>query len=221
MPIKELVIAMGEKVPADIRRITNGLQYRDFITVGLLLNKLSIKNENKAKNEHDLIKDNWIYIQEPEVKIGRLQIFNNWSPYMVADKSKVWLGLEYLNKLTSFYNYNLRIVATTSNHTNLIEEYSGFRVGNLTDNFRLTLGKLVSGKNGYFSVYNNSNFSTFDFGNKNLANKYSSGFWHVVNKTYCFSCTDKLKLKISSTIVNLSFGRNVQVFITKMFLVLN
>lgn len=95
MPIKDLLIAMGEQVPADIRRISDGLQYRDFITVGLLLNKLSIKNENTVKTEHDLIKDNWIYIQEPEVKIGRLQIFNNWSPYMVADKSKVWLGLEY------------------------------------------------------------------------------------------------------------------------------
>ncbi len=42
-----------------------------------------------------LVKDNWIYIQEPDVKVGRLQIFNNWSPYMVADPQTVWIGLEY------------------------------------------------------------------------------------------------------------------------------
>jgi protoporphyrinogen oxidase len=42
-----------------------------------------------------LVPDNWVYIQERDVKVGRLQIFNNWSPYMVADMSKVWIGLEY------------------------------------------------------------------------------------------------------------------------------
>ena len=41
------------------------------------------------------MRDNWIYIQEPDVLVGRLQIFNNWSPYMVADPTKVWIGLEY------------------------------------------------------------------------------------------------------------------------------
>jgi hypothetical protein len=136
-------------------------------------------------------------------------------------QANFWLGLEYLNKLTSLYSYNLRIVATTTNHTNLIEEYSSFRVGNLSENFRLTLGKLISGKNGYFTVYNNTDFSTIDFGNKKLAKKYSAGYWHTENKTYCFSCVDKLNLRISSTIVNLSYGRNIQIFTTKMFLFLN
>jgi protoporphyrinogen oxidase len=41
------------------------------------------------------VPDNWIYVQEHEVRVGRLQIFNNWSPYMVADPDKVWIGLEY------------------------------------------------------------------------------------------------------------------------------
>lgn len=95
MPIKELIVAMGEQVPANIKRISDGLQYRDFITVGLLLNKLAIKNETNVETINQLVPDNWIYIQEPDVKIGRLQIFNNWSPYMVADQNKVWIGLEY------------------------------------------------------------------------------------------------------------------------------
>jgi protoporphyrinogen oxidase len=61
----------------------------------LLLNELKIKNESKLKTINNLVPDNWIYIQERDVKIGRLQIFNNWSPYLVNDPDKVWIGLEY------------------------------------------------------------------------------------------------------------------------------
>jgi protoporphyrinogen oxidase len=93
MPIKELVRALevgGAKVAASVREISEGLQYRDFITVGVLANKLDVKGPDGG-----LIRDTWIYIQEPDVMLGRLQIFNNWSPYMVADPTKVWIGLEY------------------------------------------------------------------------------------------------------------------------------
>jgi protoporphyrinogen oxidase len=95
MPVKELINAMGESVPRQVKEISEGLQYRDFITVGLLLNKLKIKNETRITTLNGLVPDNWIYIQERDVKVGRLQIFNNWSPYMVSDIEKVWLGLEY------------------------------------------------------------------------------------------------------------------------------
>lgn len=95
MPVKDMIKAMGEKVPSHVMKISDGLQYRDFITVGLLLNKLKIKNETKINTLNGLVPDNWIYIQEREVKVGRLQVFNNWSPYMVADIDKVWIGLEY------------------------------------------------------------------------------------------------------------------------------
>jgi len=90
MPVKELVGSMNGEVPADMREISEGLVYRDFITVGLLLTKLKVRDQNSR-----LISDNWIYIQEPEVRAGRLQIFNNWSPYMVADPNTVWIGVEY------------------------------------------------------------------------------------------------------------------------------
>jgi protoporphyrinogen oxidase len=95
MPVRDLITAMEDKVPADIKTVSEGLQYRDFITVGLLLNKLKIKNGTKITTLNGLVPDNWIYIQERDVKVGRLQIFNNWSPYMVADLDKVWIGLEY------------------------------------------------------------------------------------------------------------------------------
>jgi protoporphyrinogen oxidase len=93
MPIKDLVRAMGDAVPPHIRNISEGLLYRDFITVGLLLENVKIQDRTAAGAR--LARDNWIYIQEPDVRVGRLQIFNNWSPYMVADPQTVWLGLEY------------------------------------------------------------------------------------------------------------------------------
>lgn len=94
MPVKDLINSM-DNVPVDIQKIAGGLMYRDFITVGLLLNELKIKNETRQKTVNDIVPDNWIYIQERDVKLGRLQIFNNWSPYLVNDDSKVWIGLEY------------------------------------------------------------------------------------------------------------------------------
>ena len=95
MPVKDLVAAMGSKVPETVKKVALNLQYRDFITVGLLLNKLKIKNETNVAAADGLVPDNWIYIQEKDVKIGRLQIYNNWSPYMVVDPGKIWIGLEY------------------------------------------------------------------------------------------------------------------------------
>ncbi|MDR1631253.1 MAG: NAD(P)/FAD-dependent oxidoreductase [Oscillospiraceae bacterium] len=96
MPIKDLVAAIESEVPEAVREIASGLPYRDFITAGLLLNKLKIKNETKLKTVSNIVPDCWIYIQERDVRIGRLQVFNNWSPYMVKDlENTVWVGLEY------------------------------------------------------------------------------------------------------------------------------
>jgi protoporphyrinogen oxidase len=95
MPMRELVRALRADVPENVREVSEGLEYRDFITVGILANKLDVSESDKTVGGSTLIRDTWIYIQEPDVLLGRLQIFNNWSPYMVADPSKVWIGLEY------------------------------------------------------------------------------------------------------------------------------
>lgn len=101
MPVKDLVNAMDDAknpVPAEVKRVANGLVYRDFMTVGLLLDRLLIKNPAKPGTPESKLKfvaDNWIYVQENDVKLGRIQVFNNWSPYLVGDPSKVWIGLEY------------------------------------------------------------------------------------------------------------------------------
>ncbi|MBQ6352218.1 MAG: NAD(P)/FAD-dependent oxidoreductase [Lentisphaeria bacterium] len=95
MPIRDLIRALPG-VPAEVSRVAEGLPYRDFITVGLLVDKLKLRNRTKIKTVNGLVPDCWIYIQERNVRIGRLQIFNNWSPYMVRDwRNTVWLGLEY------------------------------------------------------------------------------------------------------------------------------
>ena len=93
MPMRELVEAIsvtGYDVPENVREVSRGLEYRDFITVGLLADRLKVKEADGG-----LLRDTWIYVQEPDVQLGRLQIFNNWSPYLVADATKVWIGLEY------------------------------------------------------------------------------------------------------------------------------
>ncbi|MBN2383208.1 NAD(P)/FAD-dependent oxidoreductase [bacterium] len=95
MPVRDLVPALGDTVTPEVKEVAEGLCYRDFLIVGLLLNKLNIANTTSRKTINQLIPDNWIYIQERDVTAGRLQIFNNWSPYMVHDPDKVWIGVEY------------------------------------------------------------------------------------------------------------------------------
>jgi len=97
MPVKDLIAGVNSDVPvpAEVSSAASGLMYRDFVTVGLLLSKFKIRNETKIKTVNNIIPDTWIYIQEPGVKLGRLQIFNNWSPYMAKDENTVWVGLEY------------------------------------------------------------------------------------------------------------------------------
>lgn len=97
MPLKELIASIrGVDVPEEVAKAAAELPYRDFMTVGLLVDKLKIKNETKLRTFQDRLPDTWIYVQERDVKLGRIQIFNNWSPYMVGDfKNKMWIGLEY------------------------------------------------------------------------------------------------------------------------------
>lgn len=105
MPLKDLVAGM-KNVPANIDSIAKGLPYRDFVTVGVLLNKLNLKNQTKFKTINNIVPDCWIYVQDVGVKLGRIQIFNNWSPYLVKDiDDKVWIGLEYFcNEGDDFYS---------------------------------------------------------------------------------------------------------------------
>src|SRR5690606_13981161 len=94
MPIRELTAQLKPQDP-EIGRIAGALPYRDFMTAGLLVKRMRPTRTAGALTANGMPADNWIYIQEPDVKLGRLQIFNNWSPALVADPNTIWLGLEY------------------------------------------------------------------------------------------------------------------------------
>ena len=83
LPIRALIAAMSPAAPPEVVRAAESLRYRDFLTVVLILDR------------PDTFPDNWIYIHEPDVKVGRIQNFKNWSPDLVPDPSKSSLGLEY------------------------------------------------------------------------------------------------------------------------------
>ena len=83
MPLTHLVRSLGRSAPATVEQATRDLKYRDFITVAVVVDRA------------ELFPDNWIYIHDPSVKVGRIQNFKNWSADMVPDQSKTCLGLEY------------------------------------------------------------------------------------------------------------------------------
>jgi protoporphyrinogen oxidase len=95
MPVKELIGVISPPPPERVQKVADGLVYRDFITVGVLLKKMKRKDKSESPSPSTIMPDNWIYIQERNIKLGRVQIFNNWSPYMVKDPDTIWLGLEY------------------------------------------------------------------------------------------------------------------------------
>ena len=96
MAIKDLFNCLDLQKPQEVVDVANSLPYRDFITIGVLVEELELKNKTNFETFNELIPDCWLYIQEKNIKMGRMQIFNNWSPYMVAEPQKmVWIGLEY------------------------------------------------------------------------------------------------------------------------------
>ena len=95
MPIKDLVGGMND-VPRAVAEIAEGLPYRDYMTLGILVRKLNLQNKTNVRTIANIVPDNWIYVHERRVKLGRMQIFNNWSPYLVKDlNNTMWVGLEY------------------------------------------------------------------------------------------------------------------------------
>ena len=134
MPVKDLVNAMND-VPEECVRIANGLPYRDFQTVGLLIPNegLLLRNDGKRPTVGSITPDCWIYVQDTSVKMGRIQIFNNWSPYMLNDfENNVWIGLEYFNNegdeywnmpdenFTAFAINELKQIGVISQDTNIL-----------------------------------------------------------------------------------------------------
>ena len=105
MPVKDLVAGMND-VPAEPARIAAGLPYRDYMTLGVLVPKINLENKTKLKTVSNIVPDCWVYVQDRRVKMGRFQIYNNWSPYMIKDlENTIWIALEYfVNEGDEFWN---------------------------------------------------------------------------------------------------------------------
>lgn len=144
MPVKELVSAIGGVVPAEVIEVAEGLKYRDFVTVGVLMNKMSSGFTDKK-----IVPDNWIYIQEPYVKVGRLQVFNNWSPFLVKDKNTVWIGMEYFcNEGDGFWN-----MGEAETKSLAIKELEELGIADKEDVIDSTVIKMEKAYPAYFGSY--------------------------------------------------------------------
>ena len=146
-PVKEIMRSFDVPPPKNVLEVSDGLVYRDFVTVGLLLRSLRINDETPEGNQ--LVRDNWIYIQEPDVQLGRLQVFNNWSPFMVADPSRVWLGLEYFcNESDDIWNLSdERMVALAT------EELSTIGIIDAAEVLDSTVLRMEKTYPAYFGTY--------------------------------------------------------------------
>jgi len=146
-PVQEIMRSFDVAPPKNVLEVSDGLVYRDFITVGLLLRSLKINDETPQGKQ--LIRDNWIYIQEPDVQLGRLQVFNNWSPFMVADSANVWLGLEYFcNQSDEIWNLSdERMVALAT------EELSKIGIIDASEVLDATVLRMEKTYPAYFGTY--------------------------------------------------------------------
>jgi protoporphyrinogen oxidase len=146
-PVQELVRSFDVTPPPNVLETSDGLVYRDFITVGLLVSSLKIHDETPQGGK--LISDNWIYIQEPDVLVGRLQIFNNWSPCMVANPAHVWLGLEYFcNETDRIWNLSNEDMAALAK-----EELSRIGIIDAAEVIDSTVLRMEKTYPAYFGTY--------------------------------------------------------------------
>lgn len=146
MPVRTLIGNLsGIPVPAEVSRVAGALEYRDFVIVGILADALAVK---EAGN-NQLITDNWIYVQESSVRAGRIQLFNNWSPYMLSDPSKVWIGVEYFcNETDAFWQRSDEAIAAQA-----VEEMASIGIlnpGDVKDSFVARVKKAYP---SYYGVY--------------------------------------------------------------------
>jgi hypothetical protein len=185
--------------------------YFDFMPSKTIMEQIETFNSLRTLNLGQLIEN------EPKLLIAsRLNSDSNFFYKGIAEyregftdgQSNFWIGLETLHQITHAHDYKLRIVATTPppSSVDFVEEYLVFKVGSEKDNFALNVSGLVLGSNAYFAKNNGLGFSTFDYGNINLGQEYSAGYWLKANNEYCFSCLGKMYESGSSVNVWLSEG---------------
>ena len=196
MPVKDLINGFDKK-DSKVETISNGLEYRSFITVGLLVKDMVIKNNTKLKTYKNRVPDTWIYIQEREVKLGRLQIFNNWSPYLVKDyENTVWLGLEYFcNEGDDMWNTNDEDFISFAK-----KELAQIQIINEDDVIDSCVVRMPKAYPGYFGTY--KNFDVI----KNFVNKYENLFLIGRNGMHRYNNMDHSMLTAITAVSNIING---------------
>jgi protoporphyrinogen oxidase len=193
MPIRSLVENLsGCDVPKNVMDVTNGLQYRDFLIVGLLVSNLENENAEKAG-----IQDNWIYLQDKDIKAGRLQLFHNWSPFMIANQSNRWLGIEYFcNEDDSFWKLS---------DEKIIEQgiFEMSKIG-LIKSSNVIDATLVRVKKAYPSYYGSySELHIF----QHFINKFDNLYLMGRNGLHRYNNTDHSMLTAMAVVDNIRLGK--------------
>ena len=196
MPVKDLITGFDKK-DEQVKKVSDGLGYRSFITVGLLVKDMVIKNNTKLKSYKNRVPDTWIYIQEREVKLGRLQIFNNWSPYLVKDyENTVWLGLEYFcNEGDDTWNMKDEDFINFAK-----KELAQIQIIKESDVIDSCLVRMPKAYPGYFGTY--KEFDTV----KNFVNKYENLFLIGRNGMHRYNNMDHSMLTAITAVSNIING---------------
>ncbi len=149
MPVRDLIKSMGSVPPQEVQNVAAALPYRDFLTVGLLVSCMKANVQSASAQTNNMPPDNWIYIQEQDVQLGRLQIFNNWSPAMVQDKNTIWLGLEY------FCNEGDELWKLSDSELKQLGEKELIKIGMIDDGVVLdsTVIRMPKAYPAYFGAY--------------------------------------------------------------------
>jgi len=191
MPVSELIRAFDD-APDEVREVSEGLVYRDFITVGLLL-----KRTNQIVAGEEKLTDNWIYLQEPDLTAGRLQIFNNWSPWLVADSANTWLGFEYFcsedDELWARSDSDLKDLA--------IEELVDIGLANAEDVIDSIVIRVPKAYPAYFGSYDR--FDTL----RQWIDEYSNLFLIGRNGMHRYNNQDHSMLTAMTAVENIISGR--------------
>jgi len=194
MPVKELFENLHEiPVPADVMNIATSLEYRDFLIAGILADELAVKENNAG----GLVNDNWIYIQDGNVKAGRIQVFNNWSPFMVKEPGKVWIGVEYFcNEKDAFWQQDDAAIAAAA----IIEMQS---IG-ILDPSKVKDSMVARVKKAYPSYY--GSYSQFN-NVQQFANTIENLFLIGRNGMHRYNNSDHSMLTAMTAVENIISGR--------------
>ncbi|MDR3715805.1 MAG: NAD(P)/FAD-dependent oxidoreductase [Puia sp.] len=196
MPVQELIAGMGEDVPGNVREVAAGLQYRDFITVGVLLKEMTPPKDNLTWGNSKILPDTWIYIQEKDVKVGRLQIFNNWSPFMVKNPDEIWIGMEYFcNTTDDFWKMSDSEIQAFA-----ITELEQMGLASVADVIDSTLLRVEKTYPAYFGTY--SRFEEI----KEYTDRFANLFLVGRNGMHKYNNSDHSMLTAMVSVDNISAG---------------